>query len=128
MEIHGYTRDGAIDAMIDGSRWVVPDDRANRYRQAIAEWEAAGNVIPEYAEPPIPTLTKLYKSTFIRRMTSAEATAMEQALQAEDAWLRMLYHSIEYFMMDDALIMYLHMTLSGAFGETRADELLEPEL
>lgn len=73
-------------------------------------------------------LTKLYKSTFIRRMSPSEAATMEQVLQDEEPWLRMLYHSVEYFMMDDALIMYLHMTLEGAFGEVRADELLEPEV
>lgn len=73
-------------------------------------------------------LTKLYKSTFIRRMSPSEASVMEQVLQEEDAWLRMLYHSVEYFMMDDALVMYLHMTLEAAFGEPRADQLMEPEL
>lgn len=72
-------------------------------------------------------LTKLYKSTFIYRMSFAEAATMEQVLLAEDPWMRMLYNSVEYFMMDDALIMYLHMLLTDTLGEARADELLEPE-
>lgn len=128
IEVHGFTQDGMIDATIDGARLTVPDDPSDRYRQMVAEWEAEGNTIPAYVPPEPTPLTKLYKSTFIRRMSPSEATVMEQVLQDEDAWLRMLYHSIEYFLMDDALIMYLHMTLSGAFGESRADELLEPEL
>lgn len=128
MEVHGYTRDGGIDATIHGTRSNVPDDMSNGHRQMIAEWEALGNVIATYTAPPVPALTKLYKSTFIRRMSPSEAALMEQVLGDEEPWLRMLYHSIEYFMMDDALIMYLHMTLGHAFGEHRADELLEPEL
>lgn len=87
-----------------------------------------GDFIAPFTSPAPPPLTKLYKSTFIRRLSLSEAAVMEQVLQDEESWLRMLYHSVEYFMMDDALIMYLHMTLEGAFGETRADELLEPEL
>jgi hypothetical protein len=54
MEIHGYTETGAIEATIDGVRLTVPDDMANRHRQMVAEWEAAGNTIPAW-EPPAPT-------------------------------------------------------------------------
>jgi hypothetical protein len=50
--VHGYTATGAIDATIDGQRMSVPDDMANRHRQMIAEWEAAGNTIPAYVAPP----------------------------------------------------------------------------
>lgn len=128
IEVHGFTKDGMIDATINGVRLPFPDDPSDRHRQMVAEWEMIGNTIPPYSPPEPTPLTKLYKSTFIRRMSPSEAAVLEQVLQEEDAWLRMLYHSIEYFMMDDALIMYLHMTLSGAFGELRADQLLEPEL
>lgn len=61
LEIHGFTRNGSIDATIEGVRATVPaDDFSNRHRLMIAEWEAAGNVIPPYVEPvtPAPTLTK----------------------------------------------------------------------
>lgn len=61
MEIHGYTETGSIDATIDGLRMTVPNDMANRHRQMVAEWEAAGNTIPAYVAPeaPIPPLPRL---------------------------------------------------------------------
>lgn len=46
----------SIIAEIDGRSLHVPDDPANSDRRAIAQWEAAGNVI---AEPPAPTLAEL---------------------------------------------------------------------
>lgn len=53
MEIHGYTQSGSIEATIDGIRVIVPDDMGNRHRQAIAEWEHAGNTIPAFEPPPL---------------------------------------------------------------------------
>lgn len=47
----------AIRATIDGAEVFVPDDMANRERRAIAEWEAEGNTIGEYAAPPAPART-----------------------------------------------------------------------
>ena len=41
----------AISATINGRLLSVPDDMENRHRQAIAEWEAEGNVIEPYIEP-----------------------------------------------------------------------------
>lgn len=46
----------SIIVEIDGSSLQVPNDPANSDRRAIAQWEAAGNVI---AEPPAPTLAEL---------------------------------------------------------------------
>lgn len=74
-----------------------------------------------------PPNTKLFKSTFIRRMTPSEATFFEGVLASEEAYLRMLYHSVEWFDMADALVGYLHMTLAEHAGEARANELLAPE-
>lgn len=52
MEIIGYNEHGWIDVVTDdGAAMTVPDDMGNRDRQAIAEWEAAGNTIPPYVEP-----------------------------------------------------------------------------
>lgn len=51
MEIHGYTEQGSIDATFDGLRVTVPDEPANRHRQMISDWEAAGNTIPAYVPP-----------------------------------------------------------------------------
>lgn len=47
-----FTEDGAILAIIDGVALTVPDDPANRHRQALADWEAAGNNISPFTPPP----------------------------------------------------------------------------
>ena len=54
MDVHGYTDTGSIRAVIEGLEVVVPDDPANRHRQMIADWEAAGNTVPAY-QAPAPT-------------------------------------------------------------------------
>lgn len=133
MEIHGYTQLGSIDATIDGIRMTVPDDMGNRHRRMIAEWEAEGNTIQPY-EPPAPGPYQLFRSTFVARMDPDEAEALESAMLAEGAKLRLLYQSVDYFMSNDILFDVLHMTVAMTLsvdGETpnmaRADELLAPE-
>ncbi|MCC5777838.1 hypothetical protein H7H48_02150 [Nitratireductor sp. B36] len=54
MNVHGYTQDGAIEAIISGSHVIIPDDPDNRHRQLIAAWEAEGNTIPPHT-PRDPT-------------------------------------------------------------------------
>jgi hypothetical protein len=80
--------------------------------------------------PKLPTQspsTRLFKSTFIRRLSPSEATTLEGVLTSEEAWLRMLYQSVEFFDVADALVGYLHMILTEHLGEDRADVLLAPE-
>lgn len=106
-----YPEDGFVEAtdavvcgmLFDGQEFTTPDT-------------------PE----PVP-LTKLYKSTFIRRLLASEATALEEVLNSEEAYLRLLYQSVEWFDVTDAMVMYLHMTLEAAFGTERANYLLAPE-
>lgn len=57
MNILGFTEGGSIRVEIDSVEMFVPDDMANRHRQMIAEWEAAGNTIPAYEPPPAPPVT-----------------------------------------------------------------------
>lgn len=58
MIVIGYTKSGAVLISVDGVEFVVPDDPNNGDRQAIAQWEALGNVIPPYAgESSAPTIT-----------------------------------------------------------------------
>lgn len=58
MIVIGYTKSGAVLISVDGVEFVVPDDPNNGDRQAIAQWEALGNVIPTYAgESSAPTIT-----------------------------------------------------------------------
>lgn len=49
-----YTSNNLIEAVIDGVQCIVPNDMANRHRQAIATWEANGNTISPYT-PPAPS-------------------------------------------------------------------------
>lgn len=51
MIVHGYDQAGLIEITIHGARITVPLDQQNRHRQQIAEWEAAGNIIPPYVAP-----------------------------------------------------------------------------
>jgi len=55
IETAQYTESGSIKAAIDGAKLLVPNDMSNRHRQMIAEWEAEGNTIAPYVEPPAPT-------------------------------------------------------------------------
>lgn len=47
---------------------------------------------------------KLYKSTFIRRMSGSEATKLEEILLLEEPYIRLLFNSVEWFDISDALI------------------------
>lgn len=47
-----YVQNGGIIAVIDGKSVGIPNDPENRHRMALAEWEAAGNVIAPYEPPP----------------------------------------------------------------------------
>lgn len=52
IEAARFTRNGVIEALIDGQHHAIPDDMGNRHRQTIAAWEAAGNTIAPYLPPP----------------------------------------------------------------------------
>ncbi|MCZ7929558.1 hypothetical protein [Agrobacterium pusense] len=59
MNVIGYSKNGnSIIVEIDGVECLVPKEADdNRHRIQIAEWEAKGNTIPPYAEPPAPPPT-----------------------------------------------------------------------
>ena len=60
MNVLGYTESGMIRVLFEGDEHetFIPDNMDNRHRQLIAEWEAMGNAIPPYVQPP-PTLPSL---------------------------------------------------------------------
>jgi hypothetical protein len=66
IELARYTGTGDITAAIDGAECFVPNDPANRDRQRLAKWEAAGNVIEPYA-PAAPTPNQLKAYAAARR-------------------------------------------------------------
>lgn len=53
MDVIGYTADGDIIIVENGTTFTVADDLSNHYRRKIAQWEVAGNTIPPYM-PPAP--------------------------------------------------------------------------
>ena len=135
IEVVGYNEFSLIEAVFDERQddasepdlrtRLVLDDPAHLYRQLIAEWEAEGNTIPAYDPAPAPdTPYRLFKSTFIRRMTESEAEVMEGALAEAPAKLRLMFNSVEYFVSDDPLFDELRGAVIAALGETRAEELL----
>lgn len=85
------------------------------------------SLIPLQEFEPIPAKTKIYKSTFIRRMSASEAAIMYDILEGEEPWMKLLYNATDFFLINDALVGYLHMVLTSEFGEERANDLLELE-
>jgi hypothetical protein len=159
MQVIGFNADRtSVDIVIDGEILTVPyivsetqlrdpqtDELTgaivltspNRHCQMILDWlaEVPGRVIPDAPVAEQPNVYRLYKSTFIRRMTMAEAELFEVGIIAQPAWMRLLYNSVEYFVSSDALIQALDAELAFALGEmlgdplagqARADELLGP--
>lgn len=87
-----YTESGHIAATIDGRSFVIPDDMANRHRQMVAEWEAAGNTIPAYEPPPLAVPEMVYpfqarKALLAHGLLDAVNNAVELAgPEAQIAW------------------------------------------
>lgn len=127
IQIHGYNEYGHIKATIDGVYMTVPDDMAVWHRKLIyEEWEkGTKRVIPAYIAPAFPY--KLYKSKFIERMTNEEAKVLEEVLNFEEAKLRLMFNSVDYFVSNDPLFAVIHNTLSTVLNEDRANELLREE-
>lgn len=120
-----YKKNGTFELIINSEVMNVPDDMSNRHRQMISDWEAEGNEIEIEEIPSEPEYSyKLFKSTFINRLTNEEAEIMETTLASADAKLRLLFNSIEYFKSDDPLFQVLNGAVASALGQERADILL----
>jgi hypothetical protein len=116
-----YTISGYIEAVIDGVTWTVPDDLSNPYRQAIAEWEAEGNVIQPYVPPTdysIPTLTVW------QRMTDTEADAVYAELQLQTVRFRMgLLYNQSLYTADPIFQTFKQIVSTALSSSTRADDI-----
>jgi len=84
-------------------------------------------IIDNWVDPP--ATCRLYKSTFVRRLSDAEAATLEFILASSEtsAKLRQLYGAVEYFVSDDPLFDSLMAAVTGALGAARAKELLAAE-
>ena len=72
-----------FEMVSDGATVHVPDDMRNMDRQAIADWEAAGNTIAPYVAPP-PERRRVAKSLIVERLNAAGLlAAAKQALSAD---------------------------------------------
>lgn len=69
----------------------------------------------------------LSKATVWRRMTSAEAAAMDALMQETDAQIKQIYLAAQYLSTTDELWGMLKDMLTAAFSASRANELLAPE-
>lgn len=81
-----------------------------------------------WSAPPAPTSYQLSKAAVWRRMTSAEAAAMDAVMQETDAQIKQIYMAAQYLSTDDDLWGVLKTILTTAFNAQRADELLAPEV
>ena len=81
-----YTSIGNIRATIDGTEHFVPDNMDNPHRQMIAEWEAEGNTIAPYVEPPAPLVYPQFTALqMLDLFTEAEQLAVVEATMSVPA-------------------------------------------
>jgi len=86
IEIANYTESGSIRAIIDGAQYIVSNNPANRHRQMIAEWEAEGNTIAPYVEPPTPPVYPQFTALqMLDLFTEAEQLAVVEATMSVPA-------------------------------------------
>lgn len=122
-----FTEIGTIEAVIDGVKYSIPDDMANRHRVMIAEWEADGNMIEPYQPEPEPEpVTIVYPADLWRRVTNDEADVIAEAMQGQPLRLRKIFEAAQVYRSDDELWPLLQGIAVQLFGEARASEILAP--
>lgn len=131
-----YTENGNIIRASDGA--TVPADPGNRDYQAILAAIAPNDETnnPDPNNPRVPDEITAYvaptpnlnyiipKQLPFIRATDDEAMVMEQLLNTTSARLRMIYNGATFIATDDPLFGLLMTMMTGAFGATRAAELL----
>ncbi|WP_235784303.1 hypothetical protein [Brucella anthropi] len=120
-----FNESGAIVVVIDDEEMVVPDDRANRHRQLLAEWEVAGNEIEAYS-PPTETGGVISVPSVIlwERLTEAEAEQVNAAMATQPFRTRQIFLTANTFRSDHELWPLLMNMATDLFGQARADQLL----
>lgn len=92
LEVYGFAdaERGTIRARIDGVLCFVPADAMfNSHRRLIADWEAEGNTIPNYA-PPAPTVSEV-KAEAQRRIEAIMPSYKQSNFHAQFAETAMTY-------------------------------------
>lgn len=123
MNVIGYTELGSILVVIDDTEMTVPDDMSNRHRRAIAEWEAVGNAIPVYVEPPAPVPEEISDRQFFQQLAILGLVTQEEALAA--VMTGTLPAAMENFIaaLPEEERFPARMLLSGATGFRRSHPL-----
>lgn len=95
----------------------------------VAGWSVVnGEAVQTIVPPPAPVLTRVHKSTIIRRMTSQEVGDMLAALDAHpDPKMAELYRATPIFDHSADEWAVMEAAFVAVLGETRAAEVLEPE-
>lgn len=120
--------DGTFVAEVNGMPYHVTDDDpifAEAHDQAIA----LGDGLPFEPAPEAPEpvqLTRLHKAELWRRLTEAEADALDAALAAAPTRLRRIFEVAQYLDAGDPDYPSLRDGIVAALGEARADEVLAP--
>lgn len=93
------------------------------------ERELTQDEIDDLASIVVPSLSyRIGKSTPWRRMTDTEATDVAGAIKQQSIKNQMIYDAASYIDSGDPLFSMLRQLLVAVVGETRADELLAPEV
>lgn len=96
---------GSIIASIDGIEMTVPNDPANRHRQMIAEWEAAGNTIAAYVAPPVPIPNRVGANQFGKQLVALGLMDQVTAwVNAQDAATQWSFNRSATFVRTDAMM------------------------
>ncbi|WP_336812228.1 hypothetical protein [Bosea sp. MMO-172] len=82
--------------------------------------------VVSFLNPPAPGPTRLFKAELWRRLTEAEADALDAALAAAPTRLRRIFEAAQYLDTADPDYPALRAGIVAALGEARADEVLAP--
>jgi len=117
-----YDTLGNVLATIGGAVYTVPDDPANRHRQELDAWVAAGGVITPYVAPPTPIPTSVAPYQARRALNAAglrsavEAAVAAASYDVQDAW--------EYaLVVERSSPMIAALAASLGLTETQVDDL-----
>lgn len=121
-----YNGYGLILAVIDDVAMTVPDDVDNIERQAIAEWENAGNTISPAPPPEVLLPSFVRAGDLWDRVTDQEAEQIEAAIAQQPVRIQNIFRTRNEYHMDHELWPLLRSLAVQLFGADRADQILAP--
>ncbi|SNY92896.1 hypothetical protein SAMN04515647_3161 [Cohaesibacter sp. ES.047] len=123
IETATFTKDGTIQATIDGQAVSIPDDMANRHRKGIAAWEADGHSIAPYDEgdEKLVALTPRQLRLALSRagyldLVEPALEAIEDPTERQEALIEWQYASL--YQPDNPLVESIRLALGLSESET----------